>query len=361
MLRTAVSWMGWRLAGFGIAGLRWGMKTVKTNRRLYSLAYSLRNSQEFSDLYEHEKMLADQVRVAAYAEGIRRAVRPGQVVVDLGTGSGILSILAARQGAKVYAIDHSDFIALAKENARRNGIEGITFVRANSRNYDPPEKADILLHEQIGDNLFNENMVENLLELKQRVLKPGGRILPGRFHLFMEPVALHPEFRVPFMEEIKVQGIDFSYLARAGRRYCSASYGKRSVERAAVAGFLGEPSPILTVDLNEIRSADAIPAKLCASRRVTHPGQMDGIYQYFGISFDEEVQFDTSPFSTRTHWANRLFRTPQRSFAAGDTIDYALDIGDLALSDTWSVAVTTPAPAAPAAAAGSPVELPGTA
>ena len=100
-------------AGAGAA--RSLLRYVKSNASLFSLVYDLANAGEFSDLFEHEKMLADSVRVDTYAEAIRRQIRPGHVVVDLGTGSGVLAMLAARQGAKVYAIDHSDFIGVAEK------------------------------------------------------------------------------------------------------------------------------------------------------------------------------------------------------------------------------------------------------
>lgn len=343
MLRDATSWVGWRMAGLGIGLSRRALHTIKSNKTLYDLAYSLRNSHEFSDLYEHEKMLADSVRVDCYAEAIRRLIKPGDVVVDLGTGSGVLAMLAARQGAKVYAIDHSDFITLAEANAHRNGIDTITFVHANSRQFHPPEQVDVLLHEQIGDNLFNENMVDNLLDLKRRLLKPGGRILPGRFELYLEPACLHPDYRVPFLEEMRVQGLDFSHLAEIARSYRAPHYGRRSMmDHGDVEYFLGTPSPALTVDLNEIDDASGLPQRIALSREVQRPGQLDGIYQYFAVVFEESLRFDTSPFSRRTHWRNRLFRMPQRSVAVGERIDYELTLSELRLHDSWAVTLAQP-------------------
>ena len=84
--------------------------------------------------------------------------------------------MASRAGAaKVYAVEHSDVIELAREIGRRNGINNVEFVRANSREFTPPEPVDVLLHEQMGDELFNENMLDNVIDLRNRVLQPGGR------------------------------------------------------------------------------------------------------------------------------------------------------------------------------------------
>ena len=116
--------------------MRWGLRNARavkakamSSKSLSSLFYDFDNVGEFSNLFEHEKMLADSVRVDTYAAAISRHIKPGDVVIDLGTGTGILAILAARQGAKVYAIDHSDFIHVAEQIAKQNGIDNIQFLK----------------------------------------------------------------------------------------------------------------------------------------------------------------------------------------------------------------------------------------
>ena len=79
---------------------------------------------------------------------------------------------------------------------QHNGFTNIEFVQANSREFTPPEPIDVVLHEQMGDELFNENMLQNVLDLRDRVLRPGGRILPATFRLFVEPVTMHESMRV---------------------------------------------------------------------------------------------------------------------------------------------------------------------
>jgi protein arginine N-methyltransferase 1 len=136
-----------------LQGLKKLLKSSKAFR-------ALSNADEFSDLYEHEKMLADAIRMNCYRDAIKRYVRPEDVIVDLGTGTGILSFFAAQQKPKkIYAIDHSDFINVARRIAEHNNINNIQFVKTNSRNFTPSEKIDVILHEQIDDNLFDENMI----------------------------------------------------------------------------------------------------------------------------------------------------------------------------------------------------------
>jgi len=158
----------------------------------------------------HERMLADASRIQAYREGLRRHVKAGDIVFDLGTGTGILSLLGSLSRPKViYAIEHSPFISIAQDTADRNRVDCIKFVRSNSRDFVPPERGDVIIHEQMGQLIFGENMIENLLDLKARALKPGGKILPGRFRLFVEPVVLKEQYRVPFIWEIP--GLEYLY------------------------------------------------------------------------------------------------------------------------------------------------------
>lgn len=326
--------------------LRWGLRTARSikakamsNERLSSLLYDSDNVGEFSNLFEHEKMLADFVRVDTYAAAISRHIKPGDVVIDLGTGTGILAFLAARQGAKVYAIDHSDFIHVAEQIAKHNGIDNIQFLKMNSRNFACPEKVDYILHEQIGDDLFDENMIVNLMDLKQRTLKDTGTIFPGRFELFLEPVALKKDYRVPFIWEKPVHGIDYGFLQNHPdvEKYKRASYASRYIDKSAFDYFLSEPEPILSVDLNKLSGTDSITTSFTASRQVVHAGRMEGLYLYFRVAFDDECHFDTAPGHTHTSWGNRMLRCPSHDYAKGDIISFQAEMGDIRFADTWSV------------------------
>jgi protein arginine N-methyltransferase 1 len=298
-----------------------------------------RPSRDFGNLYIHERMLADEVRMRAYREAIAAQIRPGDVVVDLGTGTGILAILAERRGARVYAIDHSPFIDVAREVAARNGARNIVFVEVNSRAFTPPEPVDVILHEQIGDDLFEEDMVANLLDLKRRTLKDTGRILPGAFELFLEPVQLKEEFRVPHIWEPRHDGIDFSFLAdrRELDRYRHPGYPYSILGGWAVDRLLCDPEPALRFDLNRMRDPGELQRAVRATRTVTRAGRMDGLLLYFTVIFDETTRFETSPVQTRTHWTNRLFRTPARAYAAGDTVRYRLSLDELTSARRWEL------------------------
>jgi protein arginine N-methyltransferase 1 len=315
---------------------------LKENATVRNLLSDISSTEEFGHLYEHEVMVADAVRVNAYREAIARHVRPDDAVVDLGTGTGILALFAARQRPrKLYAIDHSAFIEIAQHIATHNGGEKIEFVRTNSRNFEPAEKLDLVIHEQIGDDLFDENMLENLLDLKQRVLKPSGRILPARFELFLEPASVKPEFRVPRLAESVVHGVDFRCLRDSAElgRYLRSDYDHVYLRTGAFDHYLCDPEPLLTFDLDRMTRPDELPRSFEATRAVVRPGRFDGLCLYFRVLFDDEIGFSTSPAQPRTHWANRLFRADGRERAMGDTVSYRLEMRDPVDVNSWQLSI----------------------
>jgi predicted RNA methylase len=323
--------------------LRASIRRLKSSKACQSLLMDNKNVEEFSNIFEHEKMLADEVRVTRYKRAIQRNIKQGEVVVDLGTGTGILSFFAARQRPrKIYAIDHSDFIEVARKIAEHNHIDNIDFVQTNSRDFMPEEKVDVILHEQIGDNLFDENMIENTLDLKRRMLKKTGRILPGKFELYLEPVSLENDYKVPFLWENEIEGIDFSFLRNLDEieSYKPADYTMDWLETSALKTFLCKPEAALAFDLNKLNSQDDLPQVIELSRTAVNPGALDGFCFYFRVIFDDEIQFDTSPVHTNTHWGNRLFRVESREVDRGDEISYRLTMNNILDIRTWSIEVT---------------------
>jgi len=313
---------------------------LKTNRTTRRILQDVVSRESFTSTIEHEVMLADVVRMDSYAEAIRRHIRPGDVVVDLGAGTGILSLLAAAQRpGNIYAIDHSEFLELARRIARHNNVEGIQFIRTHSRDFDPAEPVDVILHEQMGNNLLDEHMLDSILDLKRRVLAPGGRILPARFELFIEPVSLRPPYRIPYLWEQRIHGIDFGVLRDDPElaEFTRGGHQQRTLEADVVSHLLGEPEPILRFDLSELTDASELHPQTQVTRTVTSPGTLDGFAVYFRVIFDDDLSFDTSPVESLTHWSNQLFRVPLRQCESGEQLSYTLAMPNLADAASWSV------------------------
>ncbi|MFM1887551.1 MAG: hypothetical protein RL026_2708 [Pseudomonadota bacterium] len=322
--------------------LRAALRAAKGSKLLRSLLTDLSNTAEFTNLAAHERMVADRVRVDCYHAALRKHVKPGDVVIDLGTGTGILSMFAAQAGPRrIYALDHSPFIEVARRLAAHNKADCIEFVSTNSRDFKPAERADLLIHEQLGDECFTENMVENLLDLKRRALKPGGRILPARFEFFVEPLQLKPGRELPPLWQQNVHGVDFSCLKDdpLAASYKTSEYPYYFIDDATFGHWLGVPRPALYVDLDTLESPAAMPDVLELEREVTSAGVLDGFGIYFRIIFDDELSFDTSPTSTPTHWRCRFLRSDRRTLDTGVRLRYRLRMPDLVNADTWQLEV----------------------
>ena len=318
-MREAASKLGRRLA---------------TDPRARRLLYELRNRRVFADLYQHDRMLADSVRTDAYWAAISKHVSEGDVVIDLGTGSGVLALFAARQGGRVHAIEHGPIIEAAREVARDNGATSIEFHRANSLRFELPDKVDAIVHEQIGDALFDERVVTNIADLRDRLLKPGGRVYPHRLTLYIEPVQLQEHFRAPFAWDQELHGIRFGALeglrARQGHGYLYRTFRPFPFDR-----FLCRPEPVVSIDLETANESD-LPKRIAYERPVEREGRLDGFCVYFEARFDDEIAFTSSPADPPTSWGTPFLRVSPRRFAPGDSVRLELTADDLAHPSSWS-------------------------
>src|SRR5690606_1590329 len=104
------------------------------------------------DVYDYGRMIADDIRMRAYAEAMRRTIRRGSVVLDLGTGTGICALLACQLGARrVFAVDSNDAIRLAHRIAEDNGFaDRIEFYQQSSIDLELPEPVDTIVSDLRG-------------------------------------------------------------------------------------------------------------------------------------------------------------------------------------------------------------------
>jgi type I protein arginine methyltransferase len=294
------------------------------------------NHRYFAGFGEQEKMLADGPRMAFYAAAVARRVRPGDRVIDLGTGTGILAAFAARRGAaRVYALDHSDILRQARRLAEANGLANVEFVATHSRDFALPERVDVILHEQMGDYLFDEAMVGNVLDLRDRLLRPGGLVVPSRFEFFCEPAKVRDERHIPFLWELKVDGYDYACL-ESERPENSDYYRHMGCDPGMIEHFLGAASPALEIDLMTLRPEE--PAKeLTIVRAVVNPGRLDGFVVFFRALDGDDLALSSSPLDPgrAPHWGFRILRTEKAEFAAGEVIALTLRVGSWAEPDGW--------------------------
>ena len=135
-------------------------------------------------------MLSHRTRIQKFRQAITKIVKSDHQVIDLGTGSGILAILAARQGARVIAIDaNAESLKYARAAAERNGVmKNIEFVHTHFSDFCPEEKADVVLCEMLSSIMLIEQQIPASRYAVKHLLKPNGKILPQQVKLFVIPV-----------------------------------------------------------------------------------------------------------------------------------------------------------------------------
>ncbi len=136
---------------------------------------------------EHRDYVTDFVRLEAYESAISSLVRPGDVVLDLASGTGILGLFACRAGAsRLYSVELGGVIDLARKISAENGFaDRTTFLKGVSTGIELPEQVDVVIADQVGYFGFGAGIVEFFSDAVCRFLKPGGRTIPGSIDLHM--------------------------------------------------------------------------------------------------------------------------------------------------------------------------------
>ncbi len=148
------------------------------------------------DLPYQIMLISDRARTGAYARAIRKVIRPGDVVLDLGCGTGILGLLALQAGAShVHAVDRHPILYVAEKLYRENGFgDRVTTYHSEISELRLRKKVDLIVADLIGHAGVNESLIE-LHEQVLQFLKPGGRVVPGALRLFLVPASAPAEYR----------------------------------------------------------------------------------------------------------------------------------------------------------------------
>ena len=282
---------------------------------------------------EHRLYLRDRHRVSAYERALREVVRPGDIVVDLASGTGILGMLACRAGARrVYAIEEGGIAGLARQIARANGFEDrITSVRGNSRQVTLPERADVVVCDQIGGFGLEAGIFELAKDVRQRFLRPGGTLVPNAVELVVAPV-----------EHTRLNGRLRFWKGRPADFDCSAA-----VEIAANTGYparlrpehlLAAPVQAATLDLSV---ETPLPLQLSATLRATRDGVLHGIAGWFVARLSPHVTMTNSPLSPERIYRRQVFFpiADPVPIQTGSTIEVAMRILPADTMYAWDVRV----------------------
>jgi type I protein arginine methyltransferase len=226
-------------------------------------------------LEQHRVYLDDRVRTLAYREAIRRSVTPDDVVIDLGSESGILAFFAAEAGArKVYAIESGRMAEVIALLARHLGYaDRIEVVHGHSSKVALPERASLLVTETLGSLGLEEQILSSTIDARARLLREDARIIPRRIRICLVPVELpawHAKHVAVWSEP--AYGFDLSPL----RVFAANTILATDIGADA---YLAAPAELIGVDLATVTET-SIGAK------TTFEVQRDGTLHGFGGFFE---------------------------------------------------------------------------
>ena len=268
----------------------------------------------FSDPAEQAAMVLDRIRVDAYARAIAAVVRPGDVVLDVGSGTGVLALLAAKAGArKVYAVERTGAIELVRLHAQANGlghiVEPIHADLADLRSL--PERPRVVLAELLG-HFAPAEQAHRSYRLARRLAADGAVLIPAGYRLVFaacRPLGLERDLAAL----ADIHGLRLDVLADRLR-------SRVAITRLAPEDLVGPESP------GPFYPSDA---ELPSTFTGTAPGATDGPVTAIAVSFQATlapgIELSSAVGAAATHWVQTMFPIdPPLPASAGDVLTVEL-------------------------------------
>jgi len=245
-------------------------------------------------------MIADGVRMRAYAEALRQAVKPDSVVLDIGTGTGIFAMLACAYGARrVYAVEPDDAIQVARELAAANGFgQRIEFIQGLSANITLPERVDVIVSDLRGILPLFERHIPAIVDARNRLLIDGGKLIPREDTVRVAVAGARDVYeRCTTPWGTDTFGLDME----PARRIVANRWTKVRVTPNRV---LLPPQTWCTLDYSTIRDASVDGTLTWIAERA---GTAHGVVVWFDAMLADGVQFSNAPGEPELIYGSAFF------------------------------------------------------
>lgn len=264
----------------------------------------------------HLALLSDPWRVTAWERAIRAVVRPGDVVLDVGTGTGIMAVWAARAGAaRVIAVESAWVAGIARATAARNGVADVVEVVQDDLGALAPEPVDVILADFVG-RLLPEADLRMAVGAAAAWARPDTRWAPSEVRLHAAPIS---DASLPALERFQqpLLGVDLSAAL-------PAALASHALVQLPVEALAAPARPLATLH------PTALPPRIEVRTTFTlaRSGLVQGVAGWFDADLAPGVRLDTVP-GRRTFWGQVLWPCPATALAAGDTIELELEARSL--------------------------------
>ena len=282
---------------------------------------------------EHREYLSDEVRIDAFRAAIAEVVTPGDVVLDLASGSGILGLLACQAGARrVYSVEVTGMVEIARAAAAANGYgDRLVGVHGMSTEIELPEPVDAIVCDQIGRFGFEAGILEHGCDARRRFLKPGGKMMPRGIELFVAPIEAPELFDQVQFWTSRPAGFDFT----PARRWAVNTGYPIALQRQHL---LAAPAVGASLD---ITSCDAEPFNIRATFSIERTGTLHGVGGWFSAQLSPSIAMTNSPTAPRRIGRRNAWLPVDEAVAVrpGDEVTVRVHVIPGAVVVTWIVEV----------------------
>ncbi|GMK58803.1 hypothetical protein CspeluHIS016_0602450 [Cutaneotrichosporon spelunceum] len=297
----------------------------KTNGADQVSAEQMTSRDYYADSYAHfgihEEMLKDQVRTMSYRNSIiqNKHLFKDKVVLDVGCGTGILSMFAASAGAKlVIGVDMSNILDQAQKIVDANGFhDKIVLLKGKLEDIELPVKeVDIIISEWMGYFLLYESMLDTVLLARDKYLAPNGLLFPDIATIYLAAIEdqEYKEEKINFWDD--VYGFDYSCIKDIALR-------EPLVDCVELKSVVSQPCAIKHIDIRTVKKED-LAFKVPFELKATRNDYVHAFLGWFDIQFSachKPIQFSTGPQAKYTHWKQTVFYTPETmTVSEGDVI-----------------------------------------
>ena len=249
--------------------------------------------------------MSDPHRFNAYHSALARVISKDSVVVDLGAGTGIFALLAAKLGArKVYAIEPDPALALARVVARANSLSAqIEFIQKFSTEVELPEKADVIVADLKGALPMYRGSISSVMDARDRFLKPGGILIPQKDRIFVAVVQNEEFYRGRFDGYLRARhtGVDWSEAIRMVNHHCGPG-------RFGAGDLLSKPEAWADIDYTAV-SLDCFEREV--DLFVQDPGTAHGLGMWFDSLVWGDIQLTNAPEAPPLPYGKMFFPLPE--------------------------------------------------